>query len=120
MITAIDRLMRGDANVASDFVKSLKFWSEFFAQNKGVNQVALTDAVGRARSEFEELLGTDIEYARQLMSWTCFASLYNDGAGFGDNSELATRVFRAFLASDVGTTVTRSAKSVAEVYGVDE
>jgi hypothetical protein len=120
VITAIDRLMKGDRSVADDFVKAKVFWSKFFTKNGSADQKDSTEAINWAQTEFELMLGMNRDYAQQLMPWTCFASLYDETNGFEDDHKLATHVFRAFQQSGVSLGVKSRAKDAAQVYGVDE
>ena len=78
--------MKGDGSVVDDFKNASKFWAKFFGDNSRITSVAdqgsLTVAIGQAQSSFEVMLNLDRHDAKQLMPWTCFASLYDETNGY--------------------------------------
>jgi len=116
MISAIKGLMQGRSEIAEAFKISEKFWSEFFETAPRGDVDSLAKNLSDAQFKYENVLDMNRGLAKELMPYTAFASLYDEGAGFDDNEPLAQELAIAFEQSMCSLEVKFSARRAAALF----
>src|SRR5690348_16905368 len=102
MIWAILDFMNGNRQTLEGFVAARKFWDEFFQDKREWSVEQFRDWFSMHRVRYEHALpGDDRPFKKRIMALTCLGSLFEKGHEFGDNRDLAVKVAKALLTSDV-------------------
>jgi hypothetical protein len=122
MIEIIQRLLAGDTNVVTGFVKCKKFWETFFEEHKADTDDELAAALTDAQVTVEHIFDSNRALGKQAMPLTCFGSLYDEIHGWNDPPKkvLAKRLANAFQKSLVSLEVKDYARDAAELYYVHD
>jgi hypothetical protein len=121
MLALIEKLLKGDTRVVSNFQKAVDFWRDFWVTGRDLSDEDLAREIGHAQTGFETLLQWDRYFAKSILPTAMLASLYDYDDGFGDNRDLARRALKAIEKSGVSIEVKgRTARLAAMAYGLDE
>jgi hypothetical protein len=113
MLALIEKLLKGDTRVVSNFQKAVEFWRDFFITRRDLSDADLASEIGHAQSLFEDALQWDRYFAKSILPMSMLASLYDLDNGFGDNRALARRTLKAIDRSHVSIEVKGEAVRVA-------
>lgn len=106
MIWAILDFMNGDQHTLKGFVAARKFWEAFFPDKREWSVEQFRDWFWMYRQRYERALpGDDRPFKKRIMALTCLGSLCGCIGEFGDNRDLAVKVGKALLTSDVSLEI---------------
>ena len=122
IVDVIESMMDGSDEYPRAFRAARSFWSEFFVDHTGDNDLEFSAAIDAAQMPFqwsmEKDAGLTAPFAKSIMALTAIGHLYNDG--FEDGGDLARRVIAAFVGSStLSGGVKETADDVAERYDLD-
>ncbi|HEV2161346.1 MAG TPA: hypothetical protein VGR52_03800 [Stellaceae bacterium] len=117
MIWAVLDLMDGDQQTLKAFVAAGKFWDNFFQDKRKWSVEEFRAWFSKFQVRYEHALpGDDRPFKKRIMALTCLGSLYRKGSEFGDNRDLAVKVAKALLTSDVSLEVKHFAVDVVKLF----
>lgn len=115
---AIEKLMRGDAGVATAFSSAHKKWAELLKDVDSVSEADLAERLSNEQTWFEETAGGRGE-GKELMGWTGFAFLCPNSSGWDGNESRGVKLLKAFGGSSCSLEVKTYAKRAAQSYHLD-
>ena len=121
MIWVIFSLVTGDPQIPQMFVAARKFWQAFFRDKKDWTFEQFQEWFSKYQVRYEHALpGDDRLVKKALMVFTCLGALCENGAGFGDNHDLAIKVAKAMLTSSLSIEVIEFGKETVRLFQIDK
>lgn len=119
MIWAVLDLMDGDQQTLKAFVAAGKFWDNFFQDKREWSVEQFRDWFSKFQVRYEFALpGEDRPFKKRIMALTCLGSLYRKGSEFGENRDLAVKVAKALLTSDLSIEVKHFGVDVVKLFDI--
>ncbi|HKV54449.1 MAG TPA: hypothetical protein VJN94_07375 [Candidatus Binataceae bacterium] len=121
MIWVIFDLLTGDTQIPQMFVAARKFWQAFFRDKKDWTFEQFREWFSMQNQMHYEfaLPGGDRLVKKALMVFTCLGALCENGAGFGDNHDLAIKVAKAMLTGSLSIEVIEFGKETVRLFQID-
>lgn len=116
MLDIIDRLKKGDREIADCFAAAEKKWSTI-SNISAMNVKTLAELLQSIQNDFESLC-KNRNLGKSIMAWSAFAHIYTPSGGFGNNQKCAENLAQAFEASNCSFEVKSEAKDAARLYGL--
>lgn len=119
MIWAILDFMNGNRETLEGFVAARRFWDGFFQDKRDWSVEQFRDWFSMYGVRYQHALpGDNRPIKKRIMALTCMGSLYENGGGFGDNRDLAVKVGKALLTSDVSVEEKQYAKDAVKLFQI--